>query len=78
MPHCWKSRVVSRLKYDSFLDERKIIDTRKAIDMAATHHLRRVNVGEHDFWEQLKNKCLLPSSTAFGLEEDLKREFGLC
>ena len=55
-------------------EERKIIETRKAIDLAATHHLKKVNVEEHDFWERLKNKCLLPSSTVFGLEEDLKRE----
>lgn len=46
----------------------------KAIDRATTHQLKRINAEEYDFWERLKNKCLLPSSTAFGLEEDLKRE----
>ena len=54
------------------LDERKTIETRKAIDAATTHNLKKVNIEEYEFWEHLKNKCLLPSSTAFGLEEDLK------
>lgn len=57
-------------------EERKIIETRKAIDLASTHQLKKVNVEEHDFWERLKNKCLLPSSTVFGLEEDLKQKLG--
>ena len=54
--------------------ERTIIETIKAIDLVATQHLKNVNLIEHYFWERLKNECLVPSSTVFGLEKDLKRE----
>ena len=33
------------------------------------------NKKEHEYWEQLREECLKPSSTAFALEEDLKRKF---
>lgn len=52
--------------------ERKILDVRKSIRDATLHHLKTVNVEEYEFWDSLKNACLLPQSTAYGLEEDLK------
>lgn len=56
--------------------ERKIIAVRKALDNVQKHNLKVINREEYDFWEELRKSCLLPQSTAFGLEQDLKRNLG--
>ncbi|KAH3868292.1 hypothetical protein DPMN_031435 [Dreissena polymorpha] len=36
--------------------------------------MRESNQEEHDFWDKLLNLRLVPQSTAYGLEEDLKKD----
>ena len=47
---------------------------RQVIEDAPVHQLRESNVGENDFWEALRVKCLQPDLKAFGLEGEVKRE----
>ncbi|XP_052786371.1 uncharacterized protein LOC128221808 [Mya arenaria] len=56
--------------------ERKIIDVRERLSKPTIHKLRSINRDEYDFWDNLRNICLLPQSTAYGLEEDLKAKLG--
>lgn len=56
--------------------ELKIMEVKKALMVPKTHQLRTVNVEEFEFWDNLRNQCLLPQSTAFGLEDDLKERLG--
>ena len=42
------------------------------IDALTSHNLEQVNKNEHDFWERLRQHCLLPDSVAFAHDHDLK------
>ena len=61
-----------RVKYVSFLDERKREETREAIDNKGAANLSDI---EANFWEQLKSSRLEPSSEEFCSKDHLKREF---
>lgn len=54
------------------LGERSILEVKKRLSFARLHLLKKVNIEEYEFWDTLKNQCLLPQSTAYGLEDDLK------
>lgn len=54
------------------LGELRVMEVKKRLMVPKTHYLKQVNREEHDFWDNLRNHCLLPQSTAFGLEDDLK------
>lgn len=56
--------------------ELKIMEVRKALMVPKAHMLKTVNAEEYEFWNELKNLCLMPQSTAFGLEDDLKAKLG--
>ncbi|XP_052268478.1 uncharacterized protein LOC127869860 [Dreissena polymorpha] len=55
-------------------DERKIFEVRKELDKSKLEKMRESNQEEHDFWDKLLNLRLVPQSTAYGLEEDLKKD----
>ncbi|KAL5019917.1 hypothetical protein ScPMuIL_002809 [Solemya velum] len=52
--------------------ERKTMEMKRQLENATTHKLKIVNVEENNFWERLKKECLLPTSKAYGLEDELK------
>ncbi|XP_052786209.1 LOW QUALITY PROTEIN: uncharacterized protein LOC128221647 [Mya arenaria] len=56
--------------------ERKIIEVRERLNKQLLQKMDRINCDEFKFWDDLKNFCLLPQSTAYGLEEDLKVKLG--
>ncbi|XP_052265046.1 uncharacterized protein LOC127867732 isoform X2 [Dreissena polymorpha] len=56
--------------------ERKILEVRQRLKKSLLHKMREHQPEEEEFWQTLQNLCLLPQSTAYGLEEDLKRDLG--
>lgn len=56
--------------------ELRVIEVKKALMVPKAHQLRTINVEEYEFWDHLRNHCLMPQSTAFGLEDDLKVKLG--
>lgn len=48
------------------------MEVKKALMVPKSHRLKDINKDENEFWENLRSVCLLPQSTAFGLEDDLK------
>ncbi|XP_052242760.1 chitin synthase chs-2-like isoform X5 [Dreissena polymorpha] len=56
--------------------ERKILEVGQRLKKSVLHKMREHQPEEEEFWQTLQNLCLLPQSTAYGLEEDLKRDLG--
>ncbi|XP_052242756.1 uncharacterized protein LOC127852809 isoform X2 [Dreissena polymorpha] len=54
--------------------ERKILEVGQRLKKSVLHKMREHQPEEEEFWQTLQNLCLLPQSTAYGLEEDLKRD----
>ncbi|KAL4216723.1 hypothetical protein ACF0H5_024446 [Mactra antiquata] len=77
-----KSGHIKRLMYairrlrNPTANELKIMEVKRSLMVPKTHKLVEINPAENEFWEYLRNICLLPQSTAFGLEDDLKDKLG--
>ncbi|XP_045184960.2 uncharacterized protein LOC123542969 isoform X2 [Mercenaria mercenaria] len=56
--------------------EMRIMEVKKALMVPKAHQLKTLNGEEYEFWDNLRNLCLMPQSTAFGLEDDLKAKLG--
>jgi len=74
MQHCFGVYCFAHVSIVLFriLGERSILDVRRKLEKASVHKLFDTNQEELEFWERLQNLCLLPQSTAYGQEEDLK------
>ena len=52
--------------------ERQKSEVKIEVDAMVAHQLHTINPSEEDFWENLRQKCLLPDSVAFAHDVDLK------
>ncbi|XP_060075146.1 uncharacterized protein LOC132554839 [Ylistrum balloti] len=57
-------------------EELKRIEVKKQLGNTECYEIEHINQEEHIFWNELKDVCLKPSSTAFGHNEDLKEKLG--
>ncbi|XP_046555805.1 uncharacterized protein LOC124265054 [Haliotis rubra] len=56
--------------------EEKAAEMKALVDSSQKQLLRHVNTAECDFWRQLIDKCLKPTSKTFGIEAELKGRLG--
>ena len=54
--------------------ERQKSGVKIEVDAMHPHQLENINPVEEEFWENLRQKCLLPDSVAFAHDADLKGE----
>lgn len=73
IPHPFSDLLIALHCIQMYLsDERKTMEMKRELENATIHKLKNVNADEYTFWEQLTKECLLPTSKAYGLEDELK------